>query len=92
MKDSEGLEYNKYGNDQESWSNRGTLGMVPEKAKKQDAVCILAGCSIPVILRRYGDPDKFEFVGECYLQGYMNGEAVDELEREGGQFQETQIA
>jgi hypothetical protein len=33
---------------------------------------------VPVLLRRCNitDDDCFEFVGECYVHGYMDGEAI----------------
>ena len=32
-----------------------TLGLVPADAKKGDLICILYGCSVPVVLRKYID-------------------------------------
>ncbi|MCJ1451337.1 hypothetical protein MMC28_001673 [Mycoblastus sanguinarius] len=55
------------------------LGLVPEETKKYDLICILYGCSVPVVLRKLEDPatseEYFEFVGECYVHGIMDGEA-----------------
>jgi hypothetical protein len=33
---------------------------------------------VPVLLRKCDTPDDscFEFVGECYVHGYMDGEAI----------------
>ena len=62
------------------------LGLVPAKAKKNDLICILAGCSVPVVLRRV-DGDKlkgevfYTLIGECYVHGMMDGEASRVLER-----------
>ena len=48
--------------------------MAPPRADKGDDVCVLFGCSVPVVLRkRHG---TWEFIGECYLHGYMNGEIL----------------
>lgn len=52
------------------------LGMAPRKARKGDLNCILFGCSVPMLLRESGDKTSFAIVGECYLDGYMNGEAL----------------
>lgn len=53
----------------------GMLGMGPRWARKGDIVCVLYGCHVPAVLRRAG-VGLFEFVGECYLDGMMNGEAM----------------
>jgi len=60
-------------------TQRGVLGMAPPGARKGDVVCVLAGCSVPVVLRRAGDSGhsaSFTFIGECYIHGIMNGELV----------------
>ena len=38
-------------------AEKNTLGLVPTKAKKKDLICILAGLSVPVVLRKV-DRDK----------------------------------
>lgn len=62
-------------------TTQGSVGMGPLRAEKGDMVCILFGCSVPVVLRRVSSDNikhqRFHFVGECYLDGYMNGEAID---------------
>lgn len=61
-------------------TEKGFLGMAPTAAQKGDTVCVLYGCSVPVALRRYGDQDEslnlYRFVGECYMDGLMDGEAL----------------
>ncbi|KAK4450946.1 heterokaryon incompatibility protein, partial [Podospora aff. communis PSN243] len=55
----------------------GHVGMAPVRARKGDMVCVLFGCSVPVLLRRWegGEgKEEWEFVGECYLDGFMDGE------------------
>jgi hypothetical protein len=41
------------------------------------------GCSVPIVLREYehenGAGSHFEFVGECYVHGMMDGEAMDQV-------------
>ena len=59
-------------------THRGQLGLSPEKTKKRDLICILYGCSVPVVLRKHhaDEPEEFfEFIGECYVHGLMDGEA-----------------
>lgn len=54
----------------------GLIGMAPPQARKDDLVCVLLGCSVPVVLRevRLGQQSTYRFIGECYLHGFMNGE------------------
>jgi hypothetical protein len=63
------------------------LGLVPDDATRGDCVCIVFGCSVPIILREYehddGSPSHFEFIGECYVDGMMDGEAMDQVPSEG---------
>jgi Heterokaryon incompatibility protein (HET) len=57
-----------------------SLGIVPEDAEETDIVCILSGCSVPVILRPHED-GFYEFIGECYINGItavMDGHAANE--------------
>ncbi|KAI8624574.1 heterokaryon incompatibility protein-domain-containing protein [Xylariaceae sp. FL1651] len=42
-----------------------------------DVVCVPLGCSTPVILREGGKGD-YGFVGDAYVDGYMNGEAIEQ--------------
>jgi hypothetical protein len=55
----------------------GRIGMVPHKAMQGDLICILFGCSVPILLRRSGLEDEFVVVGECYLDNCMEGEALE---------------
>lgn len=68
-------------------TDTGRVGVAPRQAKKGDAICVLFGCNVPVILRPYpqeGDDNTgsaklagmYEFIGECYVDGFMNGEAL----------------
>lgn len=43
-------------------------------AKKGDVLVVLYECSVPLLLRKVDD--YFTFVGECYVQGLMDGEAT----------------
>jgi hypothetical protein len=61
-------------------TEQGHVGMAPFRARKGDLVCVLFGCSVPVVLRRIGDDRIFEFIGECYLDGFMAGEALKDVE------------
>ncbi|KAF1967310.1 hypothetical protein BU23DRAFT_573334 [Bimuria novae-zelandiae CBS 107.79] len=57
-------------------TEHGLLVMTPNRSKKGDVISILYGCSVPVVLRKYDKTDQYQFIGECYVDGYMNGEAL----------------
>lgn len=50
------------------------LGLGPAETRLGDRVCILHGCSVPVILQQQGD--CWTFVGECFVYTLMDGEAM----------------
>lgn len=56
-------------------TKRGHLGLAPDTAEKGDMVCILYGCSVPVVIRE-ADNGNHELVGECYIDGMMDGAAL----------------
>ncbi|KKY39810.1 hypothetical protein UCDDA912_g00125 [Diaporthe ampelina] len=43
---------------------------------KGDVVAVLVGCSVPVILRNTAGTEEYEIVGEAFMPGFMNGEAI----------------
>lgn len=62
-------------------TRNGRIGLIPEKARKGDLVCVLFGCSVPVVLRQCTDCDgeeTFLFVGECFLDGVMEGQGLED--------------
>lgn len=58
-------------------TDRGHLGMAPGQAMKGDVVVVLIGCSVPVILRKSTGTDQYEVIGEAFMPGFMEGEAVE---------------
>lgn len=40
-----------------------------------DLVSVLCGSSVPVLLRSY--EEAFRAIGRCYVEGIMDGEAVE---------------
>ncbi|KAF5873565.1 putative heterokaryon incompatibility protein [Botrytis fragariae] len=58
------------------------LAMVPCEAQDGDRICIIFGCSIPVILREHGE-DVWKVIGECYLNvsEIMGGEIADNVDK-----------
>jgi len=60
-------------------TSSGHLGLGPASMMSGDTVVILFGGNVPYILRSL-ENNRWHFTGECYLDGYMYGEA---LENEG---------
>lgn len=58
---------------------RGYVGCVPEHARPGDVICVLLGCSAPMVLRPI--EDHFTVIGECYVHGIMDGEVLMMIEK-----------
>ena len=58
----------------------GFLGLAPRATKERDVVAILYGLSVPVVLRQVQDTTEgdnmYEIVGECFIYGMMDGQAL----------------
>jgi hypothetical protein len=57
-------------------SVRNLFGLGPDGLQNGDAVAVLYGCSVPVILRPVENRMHYKLVGECYIHGLMDGQAV----------------
>ncbi|KAE8157502.1 heterokaryon incompatibility protein-domain-containing protein [Aspergillus tamarii] len=64
------------------WTENDLFGLCPEATTPGDFICILYGCSVPVILRESRRNSKsYKLIGECYVHGKMEGEAIDDYEK-----------
>ncbi|KAH6671956.1 heterokaryon incompatibility protein-domain-containing protein [Halenospora varia] len=61
---------------------KGYLGLGPDHIKPGDVIAILIGSQVPFVLRKSVDR-KYEIVGEAYVDGIMDGEAVARRESVG---------
>lgn len=52
----------------------GHVGIIPGNARVSDAVFVALGCSVPLVVRK--ESSGSVLVGECYVHGAMNGEAL----------------
>ncbi|PSN63635.1 hypothetical protein BS50DRAFT_85457 [Corynespora cassiicola Philippines] len=59
----------------------GYIGMAPCRARQGDAVAILFGCSIPLVLRPMGTEQSWQVIGECYVNDFMNREIEESMKR-----------
>ena len=56
-------------------TTKGHLGLGPDHLESGDLVTVLFGCQVPFLLRKSVN-GKYEVVGEAYVDGIMDGEAV----------------
>jgi hypothetical protein len=60
--------------------NLNLLGLVNYEARSGDFICILYGCSVPVVLRKQLDRTTgrhyYRLIGECYVHLMMDGNAL----------------
>jgi Heterokaryon incompatibility protein (HET) len=56
-------------------TKEGYIGLAPKAAKPKDEVCVLLGCPSLIVLRP-GSGMHYQVVGECYVPGLANGEAI----------------
>ena len=63
----------------------GRMGFGPPHLREGDAVCVLFGNVVPVTLRARPEAgpegqELWTLMGECYVDGFMRGEAIEEME------------
>jgi hypothetical protein len=56
----------------------GYMGLAPPETMKDDQICVLPGCEVPLVVRKRNQ--RHLIVGPCYIYGIMFGEAMDGLE------------
>lgn len=64
-------------------SEKGYIGLGPENLRVGDAIHVFLGGNVPFLLRQAirqgivsGQETKYEYIGNCYVQGIMDGEAL----------------
>ncbi|CAJ2502072.1 Uu.00g049250.m01.CDS01 [Anthostomella pinea] len=63
----------------------GYVGLGSDRMRAGDMVCIIAGAQLPLVLRSVDDAgeNEFEYCGEAYVHGVMDGEAVKDEKANG---------
>jgi hypothetical protein len=56
-------------------SDKGFVGLAPNHALPGDKICLILGAIVPYVLR--AREEGFQLVGEAYVHGIMDGEAMD---------------
>jgi hypothetical protein len=57
----------------------GYIGLVPEYTATGDIICLIYGSEVPFVLRSMSGEHEgdYQLVGECYVHGIMDGEALE---------------
>ncbi|KAK6080943.1 hypothetical protein SCUP234_05041 [Seiridium cupressi] len=70
-------------NNREFATTEKSLGFVPEYSQVGDSIAIFEGASVPLVIRKRNDTsplrEAWSLVGECYIEGLMEGEFVDRM-------------
>ena len=63
-------------------TEKGYIGIGPPICARADAVCIMPGSTVPLVLRRAKDAEnsRYQLVGDAYLHGFMYGEALERVQ------------
>jgi hypothetical protein len=75
-----------------SFTKRHLVGLIPQHARIGDQICILYGCSVPVVLRKHPGSNGYPYwhlIGDAYVHGVMDGEAIRESSKEALESVET---
>jgi hypothetical protein len=64
-------------------TKHGRLGWCPHTCQEGDVISVLAGGRVPFVLRKCGE-NQYQLVGDAYIHGIMDGEAVEALYNKGG--------
>ena len=62
-------------------SQKGRLGMASDKLREGDVIAMLLGGEVPLVLRPSDDDGHYTFVAECYVHGFIDGEALVEARK-----------
>jgi hypothetical protein len=57
-------------------TERGHFCLIPRYALRGDMVCIPFGSKVPFVFRKVEGTEYYLNIGECYVHGAMNGEAL----------------
>jgi hypothetical protein len=63
-------------------TGKGTMGLTHQCSRRGDIICILFGGRTPFVLRPTLKPHCYTFLGECFVPGIMDGEAIKQWGKE----------
>jgi hypothetical protein len=70
-------------------TEKGYMGLAPPGALKDDFICVLLGLHIPLVLRKV--ESHYILVGECFVLGLMDGEALQNVDDGKSNVQDFEI-
>ena len=56
------------------WAPDNMYGKPQDQTRVGDVICVVFGCSVPLVVRPL--EERWQVVGEAYVQGFMDGEAL----------------
>ena len=59
-------------------TEEGYIGIGPAALRQHDLVCVFFGGATPFVSKK--EDEYYRFIGEAYVHGLMNGEAIQQLE------------
>ena len=59
-------------------ASNGKIGKGWDTVKEGDLICVILGCDVPLVLRPAGD--QYELIGDCYMDGIMEGQGMKDIE------------
>jgi hypothetical protein len=62
-------------------TNGNRIGMGSGVMLPGDIIVVPVGCSTPVILRKEGANGEYRFIGDVFINRWITGKAIDELDR-----------
>ena len=65
------------------FSNFPLVGLAPQGAKAGDVICLLFGCTVPIVLRKQQRSTAevhWRLIGDAYVDGIMDGEIIETCE------------
>lgn len=64
-------------------TTQGHLGLGPVEMRAGNKICVFGGASMPFVLRTFlsdnATDNLYNLIGECYIDGIMDGETVDAM-------------
>ena len=97
-------EYNTCPQDTPHWASRtatvrlgrrfglslqGYICLIPAATKSGDWICVFPGLKVPFILHQHGK--DYKLIGNCFVQGLMEGEALAKVEEDGLKISEIRL-
>jgi hypothetical protein len=67
-------------------------GMGPQCAEAGDVIAIVPGCHVPLVLRKSKEAaHEYYNLGDCYVEGIIDGEAMEDIESGSKSFETIKI-